>query len=150
MGTHNGFSFTLTIVFYMMNLTIMPALFIICLISLFLKNKGSNKYNKFNFILKIIFLLWSVMLYIVFFEITIDGLIGFLTRKIFSFEEKVLRLAEDGIYLILGFLPILCFLRSISKTIKYNKNDIKHSKLEWFFIIIFYIIFFLNYGIYFF
>ncbi len=121
-------------------------MFIVCIISLFLKNKAlpGNKYNNFNFILKIIFLIWSVMLYIVFFEITIDGLIYILVDDFLSFEEKVLETTKEVIYLILKFLPILCFLSSISEIIKHNKNDIKHSILEWVFIIIIYIRFFMS------
>ena len=72
-------------------------MFIVCIISLFLKNKAlpGNKYNNFNFILKIIFLLWSIMLYIISFEIRIDILIRILVEDFLSFEEKVSRLTKD-------------------------------------------------------
>lgn len=120
---HNGFSNTLTPYFFNINLIIVPVTFIVCIIILCLENKNLLFYknNKFNFILEIIFLLWSITLYIVFFEICIDGLVNILINEFLSFEYKVKDTIKTITNLILSFLPILYFLISINNTIRKNK-----------------------------
>ncbi len=118
---HNGFSNTLTPYFFNINLIIVPITFLGCIIILCLENKRLSFYknNKFNFMLEIIFLLWSITLYIVFFEICIDSL-GMLFTTSLDFLS-LLFIVKYIVLIILSFLPILYFLISINNTIRKGK-----------------------------
>lgn len=120
---NNGFSNTLTPFFFNINLIIIPIIFLVYIIILCLEDKSLLFYknNKFNFMLEIIFLLWSTTLYIVFFEICIDNLVNTLINEFIFFEYKVQNTIKIIIRLILAFLPILYFLISINNTIRKGK-----------------------------